>query len=46
MVELICENCKYKFKSQTSYKGKPCPYCGEKTVKEEESISDILDKIE
>jgi len=25
---------------------KPCPYCGEKAVKEEESLSDILDKIE
>ncbi len=46
MVEFICENCRYRFNSEKACEKNPCPYCGEKAVKKEESISDILNNIE
>jgi DNA-directed RNA polymerase subunit RPC12/RpoP len=46
MTEYLCDNCGYRFKSDRKAYEIVCPYCGKKSVKEEESISDILDSLE
>ena len=46
MTDYICENCRYRFKSSRDFRNLVCPYCGEKHVKEEDSITDILNSVD
>ena len=44
MVNFICANCGYKFKSAEE-DTKTCPYCDKKALESEKSASELLDEI-
>ena len=42
MVKFMCAKCNYRFESE---KADNCPYCGEESIEEEKSASEIIDDV-
>ena len=42
MTRFACENCNFRFESSFEQEGKSCPYCGEKKVKKEKELNDLI----
>jgi len=44
MVNFVCEECSYRFKSESPKVSKKCPYCGRDGIIKEPSAQDLIDE--
>lgn len=42
MTKFVCSKCNYRFEAQ---KADSCPYCGEESVSEEKSASELVSEV-
>ena len=42
MAKFVCSKCNYRFQAQ---KADNCPYCGENSISEEKSASELVEEV-
>ncbi|MBR9701529.1 hypothetical protein GOV13_01265 [Candidatus Pacearchaeota archaeon] len=45
MARYTCQECNFKFKSESNQTGKKCPYCRKPRVIKEPSAEDLLEEV-